>query len=169
MAVTTQNGDQYELQYGSTLGAVYGTEVRGKVCKEYFSHTQSGAGDAGSSVAICKLPPGRIRLLLPECWFYCNWTTASATLDLGNDAYTQIDGTAVAANVDSIIDGLSVDTVSMFGFEELVAAIGVLPTAVLGYTALFDSQDGIVIRASSTDTAIADADDLAGVLTYMVA
>ncbi len=170
MAVTTQQGDQYKLQFSATsseLGPVYPTEVRGMKCADYITHTQSGAGDATSSVAICKLPPGRVRLLLPECWFYVNWTTASATLDLGYDAYTQIDGTAVAADVEGLINGISVDTVGFFGFEELTASAGALATAVQGYCPLFDSKEGVVIRASSTDTAIADGDDLAGVVSYI--
>jgi len=172
MAVTTQLSDQYKLQYSSTqseLGTVYGTEVKGMLRAEYVTHTQSGAGDATSSVALCKLPPGRCRLILPLCYFYINWTTASATIDIGWDAYTQLDGTAVAANPDGITDGLSVDTADVYGWEELSANIGAGITADVGYAKLFDSKEGVTIRATSQDTAIAAADDLAGVIVYTCA
>ena len=172
MAVTTQQSDQYKLQFSSTgseLGPVYPTEVRGKVVRDFFSFTQSGAGDATSSFAAIKLPPGRVRVYLISSALYCNWTTASATLDIGHDAYTQIDGTAITADVDSLMNGISVESAGVIGFEELTASAGASVTAANGYTALFDSRDGVVIRVSSTDTAIADTDSAAGYIEYVCA
>lgn len=170
MAVTNQQGDQYKLQFSSTdseLGPVYPTEVRGSKCIDYFTHTQSGVGDAGSTVHIARLPPGRVRLILPECSFYCNWTASTQTLDFGHEAYTQLDGTAVAANADALLDGLDVDTAGNFTGADLIAAVGVTPTALNGYAPLFDSKEGVVLYMTAVG-ALADSDDLAGWLTYVM-
>lgn len=165
MAVTTQNSDQYEALYGSTLSTLYPTELYGLVQSIYVTHTQSGAGEATSSVALCKLPPGRVRLLLPESYFYVNWTTASATIDLGWDAYTALsDGSTVAADPDGLIDGLSVESADVIGFEELTTLAGL---ATAAYTKVFESRSGVVIRATSQDTAIANGDTISGVLKYI--
>lgn len=169
MAVTNQLGDQYKLQYSTTqseLGAVYPTEVRGHKLCSYFTHTQDGVGDAGSTVHICKLPAGRVRLLLPECGFYCNWTASTQTLDFGHEAYTHADGSAVAANADALLDGLDVDTAGFFTGAALIAGAGVTPTALNGYAPLFESRDGVVLYMTAVG-ALADSDDLAGQITFV--
>lgn len=168
MAVTTQNGTEYAAVYVTKPPALVSTAVwHGRVRQAFVSHTQSGAGDAGSSVALFKLPPGTVRLILPLSYLYVNWTTASATLDLGWDAYTALDGTAVAADADGLINGLDVDTADVYGFEELTASAGAGATTANAYAPVFTSRDGVVIRATSTDVALADASALAGVLTYV--
>lgn len=162
MAVTSQSSVQHTalLADASTL---YPTELYGKTQIAFFTHDQSGAGDATSSVALCKLPAGRVRVLLPSSVVWCNWTTASATLDLGWDAYVALsDGAAVAADVDGLIDGLNVDAAGYFRFDSGIAA-----NRLTGGTYLFESRAGVVIRASSTDTAIVSGDDLAGYLMFI--
>ena len=170
MAVTTQLSDQYKLRFSTTeseLGAVYPSEVNAFKKAEFFTHTQSGAGDATSSVALCKLPAGRCRLLMPESWIQFGWDTASATVDLGWDAYTGADNASVAADPDGILNGLAIDTEDLYGFEEFTASLGTGITAAGGFSRLFESRDGVVIRATSQDVALADADYLAGCLTYL--
>ena len=170
MAVTTQYSNEYADQFVSgSLAPVYPTEVRGKDCTDFFTTAQSGAGDATSSFAIVKLPPGRVRVYLAKSGMYVNWTTASATLDLGWDAYTDLNGDAVAADVDGLIDGISVESAGVIGFEELTASAGAGVTAANAYTKVFESQDGVVLRLSSTDTAIADTDSANGWITYVAA
>lgn len=163
MAVTTQNSAEYEKLYGTTLDEVYPTEYHGKTRIAFFTCTQSGAGDAGSSVALCKLPPGRVRLLLSDSQAYVNWTTASATLDIGWDAYVALsDGAAVAADDDGLVAAMDVDAVGIRQFSTSAPAALLLT----GYTYLFESREGVVIRATS-NTAIVDGDDLVGYLTYV--
>ena len=160
MAVTTQNSTEYaaaEVNYTSKLDPI---DLHGRVRVAYFTHDQSGAGDATSSVALCKLPAGRVRLLAAQSKAYVNWTTASATLDLGWDAYTDINGTAVAADPNGIDDGLDVDAV---GYQTFGTAL-----VATGGTKEFESQEGVVIRATSQDVAIVDGDDLVGALLYVV-
>jgi hypothetical protein len=168
MAVTTQFGTEYTSVYQTEPPVLLGTQTwHGRLRGAYVSHVQSGAGDATSSAAVWKIPPGTVRLILPMSYLYVAWTTASATFDLGWDAYTDLSGSAVAADVDGLIDGISVESSGVIGFEELTASAGAGAPATTGYTKVFSSKDGVVIRASSTDTAIADTDALYGLLVYM--
>ena len=83
MAVTTQNSTEYGNTVATPVVNNPTSDMHGRLRVAFFTHDQSGAGDATSSVAICKLPAGRVRLLLGSSFIYANWTTASATLDLG--------------------------------------------------------------------------------------
>lgn len=171
MAVTNQLSAEYKLQFSTTqseLGAVYPTEVRGHKIISYFTHTQVGVGDAGSTVTVAKLPAGRVRLLLPECGFYCNWTAATQTLDFGHAAYEEPEGTAVAANADAILDNLDVDAAGFFTGAGLIAATGVTPATTNGYMPLFESRAGIVLYMTAVG-ALADADSINGQITYVCA
>jgi len=160
MAVTTQYSTEYDQAYISKSGNLETHELAGRVRCAYFTHVQDGAGDATSSTALVKLPAGKVRLLAAQSKAYVNWTTASATLDLGWDAYTDASGSAVVADPNGIDDGLNVDVA---GFQTFGSAL-----TATGGTKVFESKDGVVIRATSQDTAIADGDDLVGVLFYVV-
>lgn len=165
MAVTTQESTEYAQLYTTVPRSnVNTTEKHGRVRIAFFTHDQSGAGDATSSVALCKLPPGRVRLLLSSSWAYVNWTTGSATLDLGWDAFTAMDGTTTVADPNGLVDGMDVDAVGIRQFSTgTVAAV-----IATGYTHVFESKSGVVIRATSQDTAIASGDDLVGFFQYVV-
>jgi hypothetical protein len=166
MAVTTQYSTEYTQAYVTQPPSLLNTtEVHGRVRVAYVTHAQSGAGDATSSVALFKLPPGRVRLLIGSSCLYVNWTTASATLDLGWDAYTDLSGTAVAADPDGLIDGLDVDAVGFRSGEDLV---GLAAITALGGSKVFESKEGVVIRATSQDVAIVSGDDLVGHFLYVV-
>lgn len=161
MAVTTQNSTEYANEVATPIVKNPTHISMGRLRIMFFTCLQSGAGDATSSVALGKLPAGRVRLLASLSRAYVNWTTSSATLDLGWDAYTDIDGATVAADADGLINGLSVDTVGFQTFEGAIAA-----NLLTGGTYLFESQSGVVIRATSQDTAIASGDDLVGYIIY---
>ncbi|MCB1477158.1 MAG: hypothetical protein H6883_08120 [Rhodobiaceae bacterium] len=164
MAVTTQKTTEYGNATAAPAVNNSPAEMGGRLRIAYGVHDQSGAGDATSSVALFRLPAGRVRVLLGLSFFYVNWTTASATLDLGWDAYTKLDGSTEAADPDGLIDGLDVDTAGKYSGEDLVSAL----TQSAGGTQLFESKDGIVIRATSQDVALADGSDIAGYLVYVV-
>ena len=159
MAVTSQKSTEYTNATSSPVVQNAVHDYHGRVRIAYFTHDQDGAGDAGSSVALCSLPAGKVRVLLASSSAYCNWTTGSATLDLGWDAYTNTDGNAVAADIDGLVDGLDVDTA---GYQTFGAG-----TTATGGTYLFESQGGVVIRATSPG-AIAAGDDLVGYIMYVV-
>ena len=160
MAVTTQKSTEYTNATANPVVQNAVHDYHGRVRIAYFTHDQDGAGDAGSSVALCSLPAGKVRVLLSSSNAYCNWTTGSATLDLGWDAYTNTDGDAVAADADGLVNGLDVDTA---GYQNFGSG-----TTATGGTYLFESQGGVVIRATSQDTAIAAGDDLVGYIMYVV-
>jgi hypothetical protein len=164
MAVTTQKSTEYTNATATPPTNLNTTDLHGRVRVAYFNHVQSGAGDAGSSVALCKLPAGRVRLLLGSSFMYFNWTTASALCDLGWDAYTDIEGDAVVADTDGLINDLDVDAVGLRSGEDLVTLAAIIAT---GGTKLFESNSGVVIRATSP-TAIVDGDDLFGYFMYVV-
>lgn len=164
MAVTTQEATEY-TSLVTTPATLYPDQYHGMVRSTKFTHTQSGAGDATSSAAIAKLPAGRVTLLLDTSYAYVNWTTASATLDLGWDAYVALsDGAAVAADPDGLVDGMDVDTVGRRVFSTSAVAALLLN----GYEKTFESRTGVTIRATSQDAAIATGDDLCGRLYYIV-
>lgn len=160
MAVTTQKSTEYTNATANPVVQNAVHDYHGRVRIAYFTHDQDGAGDATSSVALCSLPAGKVRVLLSSSNAYVNWTTGSATLDLGWDAYTNTDGDAVAADADGLVNGLDVDTA---GYQNFGSG-----TTATGGTYLFESQGGVVIRATSQDTAIAAGDDLVGYIMYVV-
>ena len=162
MAVTTQKSTEYTNATATPVTLNEANVYHGRVRIAYFTHDQDGVGDAGSSVALCALPAGKVKVLLSSSNAYVNWTTSSATLDLGWDAYTNISGTAVAADPDGLVDGLDVDTV---GYQTLEGALAGIKAT--GGTHTFETQSGVVIRATSP-TAMVDGDDLVGYLLYVV-
>ena len=162
MAVTTQKTTEYTNATATPVTLNEANVYHGRVRIAYFTHDQDGVGDAGSSVALCSLPAGKVKVLLKSSNAYVNWTTSSATLDLGWDAYTDINGDAVALDIDGLVDGLDVDTV---GYQSLEGALAGIKAT--GGTYTFESQSGVVIRATSP-TAMVDGDDLVGYLLYVV-
>ena len=162
MAVTTQNSTEYAATLATPLVLAGARSNTGKLRTLAFSFNQDGVGDAGSIIVLGKLPAGRVKIIGGLSRFYCNIVAGSATIDIGNQAYTDTDGSTVAEDVDSMVDGLDVDTAGYFTMEGNTAA-----TKLLGGNATFSSRDGVVITAKSIG-ALADDDDLAGVITYIV-
>ena len=166
MTITSQKSAQYTDVTAVPVVNLSTAEIHGRVRMAYFTHTQVGTGDTGSSVALFKLPAGRVRLLLAHSSLYVDWTTASAKMDLGWDAYTGQDGVAVIADPDGLADGIDVDTI---GYRE-GATLATLPAIRLtGGTHLFTSKDGVVIRATAQDNAqVATNDKIAGSMFYVI-
>jgi len=167
MAVTTQNSTQYANTVAVPSVMNDPSDHHGRMRIMYFSHDQDGAGDATSSVALGKIPAGKVRLFMGLSRAYVNWTTSSATIDLGWDAYIDLAGDAVAADPDGLINGISVDTVGYFSLEGASGGTGA-PLKATGGTKLFESQGGVLIRATTQDVAIVDGDDLAGYMVYTI-
>lgn len=126
----------------------------------FFDHTQDGAGDATSDVKLVKLPPGRVRVLWDLSSAYVNWTTGSATLDLGWDAYTKLDGSTQDADPNGILDGVDVDAA---GYQSLRGAL----TAATGGSTEFVSKDGVTIMATSQDVALAASSTIRGFIVFV--
>tara|TARA_R100001377_G_scaffold85297_1_gene71370 strand:- start:1048 stop:1539 length:492 start_codon:yes stop_codon:yes gene_type:complete len=162
MAVTVQNSVQITNEIATPVVKSETTTKTGKLRFAFFTHDQVGAGDANSTVALVKLPAGRVRLIGGLSRMYVNWTQGSQTMDIGWDAYVDQNGADVAADVDGLVDGLDVDSVGYFSMESNVAA-----GKLLGGTHLFDSRDGVTIRALAISAMVA-GDDLDGYIAYVV-
>ena len=162
MAVENEYSTQYAEVYINNTGKNETHETHGRLRIAHFVHEQSVAGDATSDIALAKLPAGKVRILPFLCRAYVNWTTALATLDVGWAAYTDLSGTAVAADPDGIADAIDVDAAGFVNFESATLHIAT------GGTVLFESEGGVDILATSTDTAIALGDDFAGYLVYVI-
>ena len=160
MAVITEKSDQLTNLDASPPVIENSHNLHGRLRVAYFSHTL-GDGDAGSSVEVVRLPPGKIRLLGSLCNIEAATVAASATMDVGWDAYTDLDGAAVDADADGIVDGVSVDTtlnVNLAGN----ATTGVLTAG----TKAFESQDGVSIRLTFVGAVVA-GETVDGYLVYV--
>ena len=162
MAVTTQNSTEYAATIATPLVKAGTTGDKGKLRTLAFSFNQSGVGDAGSIIVLGKLPAGTVKIIGGLSRFYCNIVAGSATIDIGWQAYNDANGDAVALDVDGMVDGLDVDAVGYQTMEGNTAA-----TKLLGGNHTFSSNDGVVITVKSI-AALADGDDLCGVITYIV-
>jgi len=174
MAVTLLYSTEYTATSVTVPASNISTDLmHGKQRIAFFTTVQAGTGDATSSFALCTLPAGRVKVILGLSGAYFNWTTASATCDLGWDGYTGSDNVAVSADPDGLVDGLDVDAV---GFRTFWGnATGALntnftPAAVdiTGGVYTFNSRAGVIIRATSQDTAMVAADIMVGWLTYVI-
>ena len=63
MAVTVQKSTEYTNVTATPPVNNNTTEQHGVVRIAFFTHDQDGTGDTGSSVALARLPAGRVRLL----------------------------------------------------------------------------------------------------------
>ena len=124
-----------------------------------FDYTQDGIATIADTVAAVILPAGKVRLVLPLSRIAFSAGGASSTMDIGWEAYTNADGTAVAADPNGLDDG--VDTSS---------AGSVNPAGTIGgaETKLFDSQEGVTITLQINDTAFPDAGTLKGYFVAVV-
>ena len=133
------------------------TEFAGKVRIMYFDHTQSEAGAIGSSVEICKLPRGSVRILGAMSSLKHNWTTASQIMNIGWDAYTDANGATIAADLEGIDIDVDVDT----------AGTTTVGSALDNGTMVFSSKEGVTIRLSA-EVALAANDAVSGYIMYVV-
>ena len=162
MAVTTQNSTEYAATIATPLVKATAVSNTGKIRTLAFSFNQDGVGDAGSKIVLGKLPAGTVKIIGGLSRFYCNIVASSATIDIGNQAYVNTSGETVAEDVDSMVDGLDVDTVGYQTMEGNTAA-----TKLLGGNHTFSSKDGVIIQITSV-AALADDDDVDGVISYIV-
>tara|TARA_R110000751_G_scaffold208121_1_gene311858 strand:- start:456 stop:947 length:492 start_codon:yes stop_codon:yes gene_type:complete len=162
MAVTTQNSTEYAATIATPLVKATAVSNTGKIRTLAFSFNQDGVGDAGSIIVLGKLPAGTVKIIGGLSRFYCNIVASSATIDIGWQAYEDIAGTTVAADPDGMVDGLDVDTVGYQTMEGNTAA-----TKLLGGNHTFTSNDGVIIQVTSV-AALADDDDVDGVISYIV-
>lgn len=159
MAVTNQESTEYTNLSATPPTVQDKTVLGGQVALAYFAFTQSGAGDATSDAIVAKLPAGRVRLIGPMSSVHVNWTTASATMDVGWGAYTDFGGTTQSADPNGIDDGIDVESA---GFQTLGSAL-----TATGGTKVFESREGVTITLTSQDVALANGSTAIGYIAYV--
>ncbi len=134
-------------------------DEHGKLRIAYFDFTKpSPTGDAGSDVQLVRLPPGRVRLILPLSRIAFSALGTSRTLDLGWAAYVGLDGVTVIADQNGLDDGV-----------DAASAGSVVPGGTVGgaETVLFASRSGVILTAQVNDGTFVAADTLNGYFVYV--
>lgn len=161
MAATTENSTQYANTV-ATPPVKNPAYDAGNARVFYFNHTQAAAGDANSLVNLVKLPAGKYRILLDQSVINCSDLGTGNTLDVGYTAYTNANGTAVAADEDAFITAADVATAAAtVYFSESRAG------AASDMTYLVDSTTEVVIQAKSETAGIPAAATMNGYITIV--
>lgn len=160
MAVTTENSTQVARRLAERPTQVPTYDLHGRMRIAYFDFTQgASAGDAGSLARLVQLPAGKVRVLLALSRIYSGAMGTSRTMDIGHEAYTQTDGTAVAADEDDL--DANVDVSSAVAFNP----IGTIGT---NETKLFDSKAGVTLTAQVNDGTLPAAGTISGYFVYVI-
>jgi hypothetical protein len=155
MATTAGKSTQITNMEAVPVTRVHAVDLGGKLRVAYFDYTQSGAGDAGSTVELVKLPAGRIRVIGALSKIKFSAFGASRVLDIGYKAHTDIAGDAVAADDDFFATDVDVSS----------AGSGVLNEAGLEVK-LFQSRDGVTVNCTVAGGTIPDGATLLGYVVF---
>jgi len=156
MAMTPTESAQYtSAQSQDRVQGIYG-ETPLQFMYGKFTSTAAGAG----TVTMFTLPAGRILLHLDLCRVYAEQGVSTADLDIGHGAYTNQDGTAVAADVDEWV--ASADVGAGIIDVTFTGTAGVKATVLVDE---LNSKEGIPLTMT-VDTANWDDDDYCEVLVY---
>lgn len=163
MAVTAEKSIQVTNMEANPPVKLETNERHGRTRIAYFSHTQgAAAGDIGSTVDLCKLPAGKVRVLKTESYIVCSTFGAARVLDIGHTGYTQPDGTVVAASADTIADGIDVSAAASKQMGAGTNALGTDPTVV------YESKAGLTIQAVVAGGTWPVAATLKGYIEYVL-
>lgn len=154
----TQNSTQFAYGEAKPPVMVEAHQWNGKMRFFEFDWT-AATGVATDTVALVKLPAGKCRLILPLSRIAFSAFGASRTMDLGWEAYTDLDGAAVAADPNGLDDGVDVSGIG-----------SVNPGGTVGgaETYLFESLEGVVLTAQINDGTIVAGNTLKGYLCTVI-
>ena len=145
------NSTQYAKTVAASPSKISTTELHGRVRVAYADFTADAAQE---TINMFKLPDGA-RIIGGRVNHAA--LGSSTTLSIGHAAYTQADGTAVAADVDEYKAAAASTSVS---------AANIAATTALGENSLVDAPDGLIVTAT---TAGGDATGLITVqMTYVL-
>lgn len=156
MSVTNQKSTEIS-NAEATPPALNAPSKKGRLEAHVFSFTQNGAGDAGSTVEIVKLPPGRYSIVGGLSKIAFSAFGASRVLDLGWSAHTDGGGSSVSASPNGIDDNIDVSA----------AGAAEPGSALTGTLKEIDARDGVTIYATVSGGTIPDAATLDGYLTVI--
>lgn len=153
MAITITQATQFASDYRA-----YPIDKSGKLRFNYFSMPAvTVASDAGSTINLCRLPPGRVRMLP---WLNRIWTSAfgaSRVFDLGYRAFEKEDGTEEAESANALLNDLDISS----------AVNGsVMATNTLAKYDFF-SRKGVIIFGTVAGGTIPVAATLQGYVAYI--
>ena len=136
----------------------FASDEGGKVRIEYIDLTQgAAAGDATSTVELCTLPRGRIRILGKLSNLYCSAFGAARVLNIGTRAYKTIDGMDVAEAANALANNLDVSA---------AANVNLAAALTLAQSIVWTSQGGITIFGTVAGGTIPAGATLTGWLAY---
>jgi hypothetical protein len=116
----------------------WGSKLRASYAKLTFTaagFTTAAAGD----LALVRMPPGKVRILVDQSWVSCPIGTATSDLDIGLGAYKDNTGATIALSGAQLADSLDVGAAAIDQALPLPAANGIVEV---------ESQDGFDIVAS---------------------
>ena len=145
------NSTQYAKTVAASPSKISTTELHGRVRVAYADFTSAAAQE---TINMFKLPDGA--RIIGGRLNHAN-LGSSTTVSVGHAAYTQADGTAVAADVDEYKAAAS---------SASATGSAVASTTALGENSLVDAPDGLIVTAT---TAGGDATGLITVqMTYVL-
>jgi hypothetical protein len=128
------NSTQYAKTVAASPSKISTTELHGRVRVAYADFTADAAQE---TINMFKLPDGA--RIIGGRLNHANLGT-STTVSVGHAAYTQADGTAVAADVDEYKAAAASTSVS---------AANIAATTALGENSLVDAPDGLIVTATT--------------------
>lgn len=161
MAVTSEKSTQETRRATTPLVKTPGREYNGRKVTFHFDFTQgAAAGDANSLADLIMLPAGKIRVLPQESKIQCSAFGAARTLDIGLLAHVNLDKTAVAATIDTLLDGGDVSAAA-------ILTMGAGTNALVTHLDL-DSREGVVVQAKVLGDTIPAGATLSGYITAVI-
>ena len=170
MAVTNEKSTQVTNLESSPPVGIPTTDWKGvkRILRFTFEQGETAetpaAGDPGSTAELVKLPAGNIRILTSECYMHRSAFGSGRTLDIGLRAYSTVDGTAIAEDADSLVDGLSVSSAGAALWSAATAGAAV---DGLDETAFIQSKEGVTVFATVLGNTIPAGAKLTGFITYV--
>lgn len=143
------------------------TNDHGKLRVQYFNvPAVAVAGDANTTLELCTLPPGKVRVIPDLSRIATSAFGAGRTLDVGHRAYQKVDPTYnsttdEAEDADAFIDGLDVSSaVTGASFGSGLSAFG--------YKLKFDlySKGGVTVFATVLGNTIPVGATVSGFIVY---
>ena len=128
------NSTQYAKTVAASPSKISTTELHGRVRVAYADFTADAAQE---TINMFKLPDGA-RIIGGRLNHAA--LGSSTTVSVGHAAYTQADGTAVAADVDEYKAAAASTSVS---------AANIAATTALGENSLVDAPDGLIVTATT--------------------
>lgn len=157
MAVTNQVSDQLGKTTVPPVEIDNPADSHAKLRFAYFQFTQVGAGDAGSTAALVKLPSGRVRIFAGLSRISHSALGAARVMDVGHTGYTQPDGTEIAADADFLHSAADVSAAGAFVPSDETGN---------GETIAYESDGQVTIEAKVTGGTFLNNATLEGFIVY---